>query len=114
MCFKEINLRSVTPDGAVTEIMYEIATCRADGVELIRFNISLSNSFDNMEVRKILPNVIRTLKNMKQKRSIQFIATPESFENKSTESRFLSNKYPHLFESIPVVKEDESFIFVKL
>ena len=80
MSYKEILLRSRTADAAVTEIMYEIAACRADGVELIRFNISYGNAMESMnEVGKIISALLRTLKNMKQKGSIQFLATPDSF-----------------------------------
>ena len=39
MSYKEINLRALTPESAVTEIMYEIAACRADNIDLIRINI---------------------------------------------------------------------------
>ncbi len=115
MSYKEIKLRSHSSESAITEIMYEIAACRADGVELIRFNIYYDEESKSMnDWRKVVASSIRTLKNMKQKGSIQFIATPESFENGSTESSFLYNKYPSLFELTPTVEEGESFIFVKL
>ncbi len=115
MSYKEILLRSRTADAAVTEIMYEIAACRADGVELIRFNISYGNAMESMnEVGKIISALLRTLKNMKQKGSIQFLATPDSFINGSTESSFLYNKYPSIFSSAPSCTDGDSFIFVKL
>lgn len=115
MSHKEINLRSKSQDAAATEIMYEIAACRADGIELIRFNISYGDSNESItEGKRILSSIVRTLKNMKQKGSIQFIATPDSFESGSTESSFLYNKFPSLFSSKPTCSEDESFIYVKL
>ena len=41
MSYKEINLRSSTTEGANTEIMYEIATARADLIDLIRIKTGL-------------------------------------------------------------------------
>ena len=115
MIYKEILLRSCAPDAAVTEIMFEIAACRADGVELIRFNISYGNAMESMnEVGKILSTLLRTLKSMKQKGSIQFIATPDSLKNGSTESSFIYNKYPSIFSSAPSCADGERFIFVKI
>ena len=115
MSYREINLRSASADAVATEIMYEIASCRADGVELIRFNISYGINLEAMnEVKKILSSATRLLKNMKQKGSIQFIATSDSFESGSTESSFLYNKYPELFEGSAVLDAGDNYIFVKL
>ena len=115
MSYREINLRSVSADAVATEIMYEIAAARADGVELIRFDISYSDGSKTMiDGKRIISSAIRVLKGMKQRGSVQFIATPESFENGSTESSFLYNKYPSIFETAPTVRDGESFIFVKL
>ena len=44
MNYKEINLRAKTPESAATEVMYEIASLRADGVGLIRINILYEES----------------------------------------------------------------------
>lgn len=115
MSYKEITLRSVSVDTQATEIMYEIAACRADRVELIRFNISYGISAEAMnETKKMFSSAVRLLKNMKQKGSIQFIATPDSFESGSTESIFLYNKYPDLFEGSDAMQNGDSYIFVKL
>ncbi len=115
MSFKEINIRSLSADGVITELMYEIAACRADGVELARFNIcSSSSDIAEGEGRKIFSAITRTLKGMKQKGSIQFFATKKSFAEGSTESSFLINKYPSLFASSPAYEEGEEFIYVKL
>ena len=115
MSYKEINIRSQSADAAVTEIMYEIAACRADAVELIRFNISYASSEGTMnEGKKIFSHAIRTLKNMKQKGSVQFIATEVDFATESTESNFLYNKYPEIFNSTPVARENEEYIYVKI
>ena len=115
MSYKEINLRSNGTDTVATEIMYEIAAARADGVELVRFNISIGeDTEESSEMKKIVSSATRLLKNMKQKGSIQFIATPDSFKSGSMESSFLYNKYPELFENSDIRAEDKNYIFVKL
>ena len=115
MSFKEINIRALQSDAAITEIMYEIAAARVDGVELIRFNLCSDGSEESISaVQKVYSALIRTLKRMKQKGSIQFIATEQSFADRETESIFLANKYPDLFESDPTASESDKFIFVKI
>ncbi len=115
MNYKEIKLRATSPEAAATEIMYEIAACRADRVEVIRFNISYGTAAEEDNTsKKIIASVQKLLRNMKQKGSVQFIATPECFAAGSTESSFLYNKYPSIFDSIPSANEGETYVFVKI
>ena len=115
MSYKEINIRALHSDAATTEIMNEIAAARADGVELIRFNLRSDGSEEAVSAtRKVYSSLIRTLRGMKQKGRIQFIATEESFVRGDTESIFLANKYPDLFSSAPASGEDDEFVFVKI
>ena len=110
MSYKEFTLRSKSPEDASTEIMYEIASSRADGVDLIRINVaySLSDS-ENADYKKSMKSIIRLLKSMKQKGSIQFFATADSFRLGTTEAIFLQNKYPSL---LPHGIEEDSFTFI--
>ena len=50
MNYRMINLRAEMPEAAATEIMYEIAASRADGVDLIRLNIETHE--DSTESKK--------------------------------------------------------------
>ena len=113
MSYKEINLRSLTPDGALTEIMYEIATARADGVDLIRINFQCCDVEESFDSKKLLSLVIRLLKTMKQNGSIHFFATLDSFARSTTEAVFLHNKYPEFFSVQPKVENGE-FVYIKL
>lgn len=114
MSYKEINLRAKTPETAVTEVMYEIASLRADGIGLLRINIIYEAGEElDTETKRIISQIIKLLKNMKQKGSIQFFATEDSFRLSSTEVVFLQNKYPAIFSAHPS-REGESFVFVKL
>ena len=65
------------------------------------------------ETKRIISQIIKQLKNMKQKGSIQFFATEDSFRLSSTEVVFLQNKYPAIFSGHPS-REGETFVFVKL
>lgn len=113
MSYKEINLRSSTTDGANTEIMYEIATARADLIDLIRINLVSNEEDESIDLRKLFSSVIRLLKNMKQGGSIHFFATEDSFIRGTTEAVFLQNKYPELFFVQPKVENGE-FVYIKL
>lgn len=114
MNYKEINLRAKTPESAATEVMYEIASLRADGVGLIRINILYEESIGvDTETERIFSQIIKILKNMKKKGSVQFFATDDSFRLVTTEVVFLQNKYPDLFSTAPI-PNGGPFIFVKL
>ncbi|MBO7195900.1 MAG: hypothetical protein J6V80_01045 [Clostridia bacterium] len=110
MKYKELSLRANTPEAAVTEIMYEIAASRADVIELIRLDISQ----EGRDVGKILSSAIKLLKNMKQRGSIQFFATEDSFKRSSTEAVFLQNKYPDMFIGNFSAPDGVKFIYIKL
>ena len=115
MSYKEINLRSNGTDTVATEIMYEIAAARADGVELIRFNISIGeDTEESSEMKKIVSSATRLLKNMKQKGLIQFFATEKSFSNGSTEASFLMNKYSDSISLGDNKGGEVSYIYVKI
>ena len=110
--YKEIGLRSDIKEKIETEIMYEIASARADDVEFIRLDIESSADF--VKTRKIIATVIRTLKAMKSDGRIQFFATDNNFKSMSTEAIFLINKYPNYFENIHPTKNGELFIYIKI
>lgn len=112
MNYREINLRSLTQQGAATEIMYEIATARADGIDLMRINVFYENE-EISDIEKTISSIIKLLKQMKSGGNIHFFATKDSFARTSTEAVFLQNKYPELFSIHPDIA-DGSFIYIKL
>lgn len=114
MSYKEINLRANSAEAASTEIMYEIASSRADSVDLIRLNAFYDeNAEGDIDYKRMLSSIIRLLKVMKQKGSIQFFATSDSFRQSTTEAVFLQNKYPLLFVNPPSV-DNGQFVYIKL
>ena len=115
MIIKEITLKSKTPEQVSTEIMYEIASARVDGLELIRINILKGIGFDvGISDKKLNQAIIHTLKDMKQDGRIQFYATAKNFEESATEAVFLQNKYPDMLSSQPASTDGEVFIYLKL
>lgn len=108
MIIKRIDLKSTSNDAAHTEIMFEVAAARADGCELVRFDIK-PNDDSNYPTSRLYDGVIRVVKSLKQKKLIQFYATGESFSNATTEASFLINKYPDLIETA-----GEYFVYVKV
>lgn len=112
MSYKILELRSKTAAALTTEIMYEVASARVAGAVLLRLNIKKDG--DEKLCRRLLSAVKRTLKNMKEQGRIQFYALPDNFSAFATEAKFLVNKFPELFESLPEETEEESFAYVKL
>lgn len=110
MLFKEFTLKSHLPEQISTEIMYEIASARADNAELVRINILCDDS-TAIEKIKLFSWVLKILKQMKSNSKIQFFATEDSFKLSKTEAIFLQNKYPDYFTENSV-KGD--FFYIKL
>ena len=112
MKYKVIELKNYVPAAAKTEIMFEIASERASGTELVRFNIKRID--DERAYRRAVSAFLRLIKQMKERGAVQFFATPESFSELSTEARFLLNKYPDLFADIPTEDESGTFVYVRV
>ena len=110
--YKEFDLQSSAKEKIKTEIMYEIASARADNAEFVRININLGDQ--SAENRKSVSATINTLKDMKKDRRIQFFATEDNFKHMSTEAIFLLNKYPDHFENMKKDMEEETFIYAKI
>jgi len=111
MNYKKIEL-SGDIEGLNTELAFEIAAARADGVELIELSFPSFNA--ERDIERFGNSVKRTLKNMKGKALIQFFAFPENFERQGTESVYLINKYPEKFEQSESSSEKSKGVFVKL
>ena len=115
MSYREIGIGADSSESAATEIMFNIAACRVDGVDLIRIDLPIVEEGKiSRDGKKMLFSITRLLKDMKQKGSIQFFATEDSFARSTTEAVYLQNKYPALFSSIPERVSDQVFIFIKL
>ncbi|MBR3806714.1 MAG: hypothetical protein IKJ13_07800 [Clostridia bacterium] len=112
MKYKVIEIESTCTDDAAVEMRYAIASARAGGAELIRFDIPVTD--DEKEYKKLFNSLVRLLKGMKEERLIQFYATEKSFSDKATESAFLLNKYPSIFICGLTDNQRAGFIYVKI
>lgn len=112
MNYKILELRSKAPDALATEIMYEVATARVAGAQLLRMNIAKGE--DDKLNRRLASAVKRTLKAMKEQGRIQFYALPDNFRIFATEAKFLVNKFPDVFEQMPEETEEVTFAYVKI
>ncbi len=112
MNYKVIEIESLTADDAAVEMRFAIAGARADGAELLRFDIPFGN--DEKEYKKLFNSLVRLLKGMKEERLIQFYATEKSFSDKSTEAAFLLNKYPSVFICDLTDNRAAGFIYIKI
>ena len=109
--YKETDLLNETFAGIETEILFQVASERASGVQLLKLNIE-KGSDDKRYLRR-LSGAVRALKKMKARDAIQFFATPESFEASTQEAQFLINKYPHVFDEVPSLS-DYGFLYIKI
>ena len=112
MIYKTLELAASEPRELTTELMFEVATARADGAELLRFDAKIPEN--EAQRKKKLSTILKLLKNMKATGKIQFFAMPESFAAGGTEAIFLINKYPELFESKPQVADGFIYFYIKL
>ena len=100
---KIIELKSNNSKNINTELLFEIASARAENYEILRISYDRS-------VEKIEHTIISLLKKMKASSTIQFFATPEFFSQYNTEAVFLLNKYSDIFES----QECYNYIYIKI
>ena len=113
MNYKEFTLRAELPEQISTEILFEIASARADGIELLCINI-FNEDKEYTLPKKQQGTVIKLLKNLKGEGRIQLFATSNSFNEHKTEAYFLQNKYPEIFNSSSTDFLDESKVYIKI
>ena len=113
MNFKEFTLKADLPEQISTEILFEIASARADSLELICINI-FNEDKEYIQPQKQRAAVIKILKNLKADGRIQLFATSDSFKGQKTEAYFLQNKYPEIFNSSPNDFINENKVYIKL
>ena len=95
-------------DTMKTEILFRIATARADGSDLIRFDISGSED----ERDQIIFRCKKILKAAKNDGTIKLFAFEEDFEKKATEAEYLLNLYPEIAEKVE--KTEYSYFYLKI
>ena len=95
-----------------TEIMFDIASDRISGAELVSFGITKPE--DEKIAKKIISTALKLLKKLKGEKKIQFYATDDSFISNSTEAQYLYNKYPSEMDARAESSSTVEYIYVKL
>ncbi len=74
-----------------TEIMFNVASARAAGAKLIRFNISFNE--DPAVTEKRIKHTFKTLRNMKKAGKLECFVTKEDLKGSSTEAAYMYNRF---------------------
>ncbi len=112
MIYQEKTIRSSTASSLKNETLFEIATARASNIEIVRFAINKTG--DNKTDEKLIAAALKHFKRIKERGIIQFFATKASFDENSTEAKFLLNKYPELFSDNTANTNDSYLIYIKI
>ena len=91
-----------------TEIKFNIAAARVDGVELVR--LSIASIDDERECDRLRSCATKVLRALRREGAIQFFVENSSLSDGSTESMFLFNKYGDFISKTP---HDSVCFFVK-
>jgi hypothetical protein len=114
MMYRELVLKSTSPDSARTEILYNVAAARVDKIGLLKIAVERSLILEDNEGKKYLKKLSKTLNDLRKSGKIQFFATEEDFSGASTKADFLKNKYPTIFGSTSLKDEKYLLFFLKL
>lgn len=77
-----------------TEIMFYVASERANRAELLRLLVSLEISESDRE--RVILNSLKILRRIKKQGRIQLFVTPRDYEEPTTEAKYMHNKYPDI------------------
>ena len=109
MKYSEIKITSKTQSDLKTETLFNIASERASGNELLLFRID-----DSDIATKMFAALIRILKSLKSSGGILLYADSTSFESSSREAEYLINKYPEFFSEESSNYTDKLCVLVRL
>lgn len=105
------TMRSKTLPTLKNEFLFEIASERVSGTELIRFELEHEPEGEAMD--KLAFAIARFMRSLKLKGLIQLYATHYSFFSSSTEAKYLVNKHPEFFKDRSNIENTRYFIYVK-
>lgn len=108
LCILEIeyeHLRDMT-----TEVFFKVASARASGFSVIRFDITNPNETVKIKSVNFLTRILR---GMKKRGAVQFFVTEDGFSRSSTEAQYLFNVFPEVEAALDVPPE-RKFVFVRI
>lgn len=108
----EYKLSGSNQNEISTEVKFMLASARFDGAELMRF-VYETNDTDR-DATRLRNIVLRVLRSLRARKTIQFFVLPEDFANSTTESEFLLNKYSEHFSNQSDIGKNESYFYIKI
>ena len=101
---KSFSIEYMSTDRLMTELRFDLASARALGFELVRFEPAAEDA----KVRsKLRASIIVRLRTLKKEGVVQFFASERDFAEESTEAVYLLNKYPELEADATLAKSGE-------
>ena len=100
MTILKYKLMSDSYDEIFTEIRYAIATARANGGELVSFELGIPTDDDS----KIFAATAKNLKAMKKEGKIDFFVSGDDFSFGNAEVSYLMNKFSDTIQKIDFEK----------
>ena len=94
MNLKMHNLRSKTRVRIENEVLFEVASARSLGIELLRLDIS------DAEGERFRGYVEKNLRSLKRNGRIQLFILASALSGDSTEAEYLKNKYPSIVDEV--------------
>lgn len=88
-----------------TEIMFSVASARAQEIEFLKIDFSADNG------EQIKAAALKQLRALKKQGRIQLFVVAEDIHGSSTEAQYLVNKYPNISDTL---KDGERVIIVKI
>ena len=109
--YRSFFYQSETFSKIENELLFIIASARACGCELIRFELTPGSDKGSFKRDKTV--LMHLLKALKQQKKIQFFATERSFTENKLEAEYLYNKYESCIE-LTKSRSDAEFFYIKL
>jgi len=110
MIYTKVELKERNYTALLTEIYFNIASERAVGSELVRFDIKKPKDKDDT---KAYPAAVRIMKYAKRRSFIQIFLTENMMGENTTEALYMQNLYGELIEKEDL-PEGYNFIYVKI
>lgn len=98
MNYNTFVLKNPVQNILATEIMFNVASERANRNELLF--LSVSPELTDRDRTRLILNASKLLRKMKKQGKIQLFVTQDDYSESTTEAKYMKNKYPDI-KSLP-------------
>ncbi len=106
----ETSLKYERLKDLTTEVLFHVASARARGFTIIKFDIPPKE--DERLTERIIKFITRILRGMKKRADVQFFVTQDGYMHSTTEASLLLNIYPE--SEYFLQKAEETCVYVKI